>query len=232
MDDKIVLICATGRSGSTTLQRLINTIPNSNICGENDGAINILLEFYRRIKHTTNMCNGDLECIKNYTENYDSSSSLYEKYIITNLKPAWYNSYVHDDIVQLIRQLIISMFKNNESTKIWGFKELRYVNEIHIIEYFKELFPQTKVIIHIRENLLQQSNSSWHKKDPNSLQFLEKYSSELTDFALKNQEWCYFSTFEKMFDKDNLKNMFKFIDCEEYYNEEKLDEVLSNNIKD
>ena len=52
MDDKIVLICATGRSGSTTMQRIINTIPNSNICGENFGAINSLLEFYRRIKNS------------------------------------------------------------------------------------------------------------------------------------------------------------------------------------
>ena len=49
MDDKIVLICATGRSGSTSLQRILNTIPDSNICGENLGAINSLLEFYRRI---------------------------------------------------------------------------------------------------------------------------------------------------------------------------------------
>jgi len=53
MDDKIVLICATGRSGSTTMQRIINTIPNSNICGENYGAINSLLEFYRRVKYST-----------------------------------------------------------------------------------------------------------------------------------------------------------------------------------
>ena len=51
--DKIVLICATGRSGSTTLQRIINTIPNSNICGENYGAINSLLEFYFKLKHAT-----------------------------------------------------------------------------------------------------------------------------------------------------------------------------------
>ena len=51
--DKIVLICATGRSGSTTMQRIINIIPNSNICGENFGAINSLLEFYKRIKTTT-----------------------------------------------------------------------------------------------------------------------------------------------------------------------------------
>ena len=53
MDDKIVLICATGRSGSTTMQRILNTIPNSNICGENAGAINSLLEFYRRIKYSS-----------------------------------------------------------------------------------------------------------------------------------------------------------------------------------
>lgn len=34
---KIILICATGRSGSTTLQRIINTIKRSNINGENWG---------------------------------------------------------------------------------------------------------------------------------------------------------------------------------------------------
>ena len=47
MDDKVVIICATGRSGSTTMLRLLNTIPNSNICGENNGAIINLLEFYK-----------------------------------------------------------------------------------------------------------------------------------------------------------------------------------------
>ena len=51
--DKIILICATSQSGSTTLQRIINTIPNSNICGENNGALNNLLEFYKNIKYST-----------------------------------------------------------------------------------------------------------------------------------------------------------------------------------
>jgi len=52
--DKIILLCCTGRSGSTTLQRMINTIPDSNICGENHGAINSLLEFYKNIKYSSN----------------------------------------------------------------------------------------------------------------------------------------------------------------------------------
>lgn len=47
---KFILICAKGRSGSTTLQRIINTIEESNINGENWGAINKLIKF-KYIRH-------------------------------------------------------------------------------------------------------------------------------------------------------------------------------------
>ena len=52
MNDIIILVCAVGRSGSTTTQRILNTMPNSNICGENMGAVNNLLEFYKNIKRS------------------------------------------------------------------------------------------------------------------------------------------------------------------------------------
>ena len=51
-------------------------------------------------------------------------------------------------------------------------------------------------------------------------------------FWNSNKDFCYFTTFEKMFDKTNLKNMFKFIDCEKDYDESKVNEVLNNNICD
>jgi hypothetical protein len=35
-----------------------------------------------------------------------------------------------------------------------------------------------------------------------------------------------------MFHKENLKNIFTFIECGDNYNEEKINEVLNNNIKD
>ena len=222
MDDKIVLICATGRSGSTSLQRIINTIPNSNICGENFGAINSLLEFYRRIKHsTTNNIPGHLN-----PANYDSIISK-------NIKPAWYNSYNYLQIVQLIKITIVNMFKNNETSNVWGFKEIRYDNgNINYIEDFKELFPQTKVIIQIRENIAAQSKSGWHKNNKNSTKFLLKLNKELVEFYSKNKDYCYLTSFERMFNKNNLQDLFSFINCRENYNEEKIDEVLNNNIKD
>jgi hypothetical protein len=223
MDDKIVLICATGRSGSTTMQRILNTIPNSNICGENFGAINSLLEFYRRIKNSS---------VKNIPGHFRPAS--YEEIIQQNIKPAWYNSYNYQQIVQLIKITIINMFKNSDKTNVWGFKEIRYdAGNIGYIKDFKELFPQTKVIIQIRENIEAQSKSGWFKDDKkNSVQFLTKTNDELINFYKNNKDFCYLNTFEKMFNMNNLKNLFKFIGFENSFNEAQINEILKNNLKD
>lgn len=222
MNDKIILICATGRSGSTTMQRLINTIPNSNICGENYGAINSLLEFYRRLKTTTIDHVPGCLC-----------PAKFEDIISKNVKPAWYNSYKLSQMIEMIKLTIISMLKNSETTNVWGFKEIRYDSgNINYIKEFKELFPQTKVIIQFRANLRAQCNSGWFKGDKQALNYLTKYTKELIDFALANKEWCYLTSFERMFDRNNLKNMFSFIECEEDYDEIKITEILNNNIKD
>jgi hypothetical protein len=220
--DKIVLICATGRSGSTTLQRIVNIIPNSNICGENFGAVNSLLEFYKRIKTTT------FEYVPGHLR-----PASYEDIISKNVKPSWYNSYNFQQTVSMIKILIATLFKNSETTNVWGFKEIRYDNgNINYIKEFKELFPQTKVIIQVRANIQAQSQSSWLKKDKNSIQYLNKLNNEMYHFYNQNQSWCYFTTFEKMFDKENIKKIFEFIECQEHYDENKIKQILDNNIKD
>ena len=220
--DKIVLICATGRSGSTTLQRIVNIIPNTNICGENFGAVNSLLEFYKRIKTTT------FEYVPGHLR-----PASYEDIISKNVKPSWYNSYNYQQTVSMIKILIASLFKNSETTNMWGFKEIRYDNgNINYIKEFKELFPQTKVIIQVRANIQAQSQSSWLKKDKNAIQYLNKLNNEMYHFYNQNQSWCYFTTFEKMFNKENIKKIFEFIECQEHYDENKIKQILENNIKD
>lgn len=220
--DKIILICATGRSGSTSLQRILNTIPNSNICGENFGAINSLLEFYKRIKKTT------FEQVPGHLQ-----PASYEDIVKKNVKPAWYNSYNFQQLAQMIRIMITNMFKKLPSTNVWGFKEIRYDSgNIKYIKEFKELFPQTKIIIQIRENIVAQSKSGWHKDDKNAIFFLKKTNDSLIEFYNKNKDYCYLTSFEKMFDNNNIKKIFQFIDCEYLYDENKILEILKNNIKD
>ena len=169
--DKIILICATGRSGSTTLQRILNTIPNSNFCGENFGALNSLLEFYKKLKYAA---------INNVPGKFKPTN--YETLIKNKIKPAWYNSYNFDVTVQNIKTLITNLFKNSEDTTVWGFKEIRYDNgKIHLIKEFKELFPQTKVIIQLRD-MKSQMKSGWFKYDRNAANYLSKMNLELYKF--------------------------------------------------
>ena len=220
-NDKIVLLCCTGRSGSTTLQRMINSIPNSNICGENYGAVNSLLLFYKKLKQTT------------FIQVPGGKNPInYQDLIHLGIKPAWYNSYHLDKMKKHIQDTILSMFKNIETTNVWGFKEIRYENgNIQLIEEFKELFPQTKVIVQIRENIDAQSQSSWFKNNPNSKQFLIQSNNQLYNFYKKNEEWVYFTSFEKMFDLKNIERIFDFIDCTTYFNESNIKEILKDNLK-
>ena len=222
MEDKIVLICATGRSGSTTMQRIINTIPGSIICGENYGAVNSLLDFYNKLHATST----------DYVPGHYNPAS-YEDIVSKNVNPAWYNSYKMKEMEDQIRKLIITMFKNKPETNLWGFKEIRYDNKkIHLIKLFKTLFPQTKVIIQIRENIQAQSKSGWHKDDKNAPAYIQQMNKELIEFSNQNRDWCHLISFERMFVRSNLQNLFSFIDCREKYDENKVTEVLNNNIKD
>jgi hypothetical protein len=220
--DKVILICATGRSGSTTLQRIINTIPNSNICGENFAAINSLLEFYRRIKYSsTNKIPGNLNPIS------------YNKLIENNFKPSWYNSYKYDEVVDNIKKMIILLFKNTPETNVWGFKEVRYNKEnLSYVLDFKELFPQTKFIMQIRENIGQQSKSAWFKHNKNAIEELYNNSNDFIEFYKNNKEYCFFITFEKMFDLSIINKLFIFLNCQEHFHREKILHVLNNNLKD
>ena len=157
----------------------------------------------------------------------------YDYIIKKNIKPSWYNSYNLSELRERVRDMIVVMLKLNEKTNVWGFKEIRYDSgNIQYIKDFKELFPQTKVIIHIRENTEKQSQSGWFKKDKKASLFLIKNNKELLDFYKENRSFCYLSTFEKMFVQENIKNIFEFIDCSQHYNEGNIKEVLDNNIRD
>jgi hypothetical protein len=220
-DDKIVLICAIGRSGSTTLQLILNTIPNSNICGENEGAVNSLLEFYKQIKNTYNRVDN-IEFNKLKNEDKQNIFKIFQN----GIKPSWYNSFDLEKMKQTIKNTIITMFKKNDTTNVWGFKEIRYNGKLELLKEFRELFPQTKVILNIRDNIKKQSQSSWFKKDPNSFKKIIKETNEIVEFWKNNRDFCFLNVLEKMYNKQHMMQLFKFIGCSEHFNEDKIKRLL------
>lgn len=232
-NDDIILICAVGRSASTTLQRILNTIPNSNICGENWGAVNDLLRFYLNIKKST---------FRNIPGGKNPKS--YESLITSRQKPMWYNSYDYGEIVEHIKLLITKMFKKSEDTSVWGFKEIRYMSksedsndgDIELISAFIELFPQTKVILHIRDDTKRQSKSgwwrgNWKKFGGDSEKFLTDLNDEFRKFHHKNKDFTYLSTFDDMLDVDKVQDIFEYVGYPESFDKDEIRNILNNRFK-
>jgi hypothetical protein len=205
---KIILICATGRSGSTTLQRIINTIDESDITGEKWGSINNLLMCYSNIKKTNKIK------LENYVEGE------------TKQKPAWYNSFNFESVKNNIKDTILNIISNDKSKKVIGFKEIRYFNGTTLIDEFIELFPNTKVICHINDDVNKQCKSGWWNESDK--EYLIKYNNQYIEYSRNNQN-CYLSYMKYLFNIDEIKKIFLFLgeklDEDKYYN------IINNNLK-
>lgn len=212
MNTKVILICSTGKSGSTTLQRIINTIEESNINGENSGAINDLLQCYVNIKKT----NKRLWLINSYVEGE------------TKIKPCWYNCYDFENVKNNIKETILSILTNDNSKKVIGFKEIRYKELTYLIDEFIELFPNTKVICHIDDNIDRQCKSDWWGcSSKESREYLTEYNNELINYSKSNKN-CYLSYMKNLFIINEVKKMFEFLD--EELNEEKYNYIINNKL--
>ena len=121
------------------------------------GAINNLLECYMNIKKT----NKQPGLIHSYVEGK------------TKIKPAWYNCYDFENV----KNNILSIITNDNSKKVIGFKEIRYFKQTYLIDEFIELFPNTKVICNIDDNIDRQCTSGWWSID--SKEHLTEYNNQL-----------------------------------------------------
>lgn len=218
MEQKFILIAATGRSGSTTLQRILNTIPESNINGENSGAILDLLRCYKNLKKT-------LEFMPYINDKFLTTNECEE----LQIKPAWANVFDLDKVKNDIRQLIINILDNGQNNKVIGFKEIRYVDSIELLDEFKELFPNTKIICHFRQNLDKQCKSDWWAITPDAREHLIRHNEQLINYYNNHKDYCYLFTLEDISSLKKIKQLFEFIDLPWDKNKYKL--IIQNKLE-
>jgi hypothetical protein len=219
---KFILICATGRSGSTTLQRIINTIPNTNITGEKNGAIEYLLLCYKNIKYTNNLAPKHKEL------NNDYKFLTYNEVIQNNIKPCWYNSYNFKNVKKSIKSTILQILSKNDCN-ILGYKEIRWFNKLDLLDEFIELFPNTKIIFHLSDDIEKQSKSDWWKNDiEESKKILILYNEQLITYASKHNN-IYLSYMKNLFNINELKKMFLFLN--EPFNQEEYKKIINNSLE-
>ena len=94
-----------------------------------------------------------LQCYKNIkiTQKNAYISLTYDELIKKNIKPAWYNSYIIEEVTENIKNTILSILTKNDIKNelgVLGYKEIRWFNNLYLLDEFLELFPNTKIILH------------------------------------------------------------------------------------
>ena len=126
-----------------------------------------------------------------------------------------------------IKNTVLSIITNDNFKKVVGFKEIRYnPNKIYLIDEFIELFPNTKVICHIDDNINRQCKSGWWTKD--SRKHITEYNNQLINYS-KSNENCYLTYMKNLFNINDVKKIFEFLG--EELNEEKYKYIINNNLK-
>ncbi|WP_313409001.1 sulfotransferase [Aeromicrobium sp.] len=142
-----VFIVTYGRTGSTLLQGLLNSIPGYLIRGENAGTLESLHDNWRKVEERLgNVKGGDP----------------------TN---PWFgmDSYSPEEAAASYRRHMQQVFlKPGPDTRVTGFKEIRWWRRdlVETLEFTRTVFPGARFVLNTRnaEDVIQ--SKWWAKKDP------------------------------------------------------------------
>ncbi len=210
-----ILIITYGRSGSTLLQGVLNSISGCLIRGENN---NFCFDLFNSWK---------------------SILKAKEKYAPFVENP-WYGSHLLNDSLFLsnCKNLIYTLITADKAHSLdaicYGFKEIRYTTTNmdsqtfeEYLQFLSRIFPNPAFVFNTRK-ITDVAKSEWWKKQPEQEVFnlIESTESNFSKYQLRYPEKCFAITYEDIVEKSvNLKSLYDFLGAD--YKEYIIDEVLS-----
>lgn len=130
-DEGWLFVVSTGRSGSTTVQQMLNALPQVYMAGENGGVLSGLVLLTRPYHF--------------HTRNHTANETSWWRYADPN------QHAILCDLQRYVRDLLTPADNVTGRTRYIGFKEIRY--EIFELELMRNLFPCGKFIVNWRRNI-------------------------------------------------------------------------------
>ncbi len=141
-----VFVVTYGRSGSTLLQGLLNSIPGYLVRGENAGTMETLFENWKKVH-----------------ERLDNKGA--------DPRNPWFGIDLfspEEAAASFRRHMLQVMLKPGPDTRVTGFKEIRWWRHdiVEMLEFTRTVFPGARFVLNTRnaEDVIQ--SKWWAKKDP------------------------------------------------------------------
>lgn len=220
-DDKFLLVVTYGRSGSTLLQGMLNTLEGCLIKGENGNLLHGLFNAYK-----------SLVAARNHGINPGVNKPEHPWYGLDKLTEKRFFEHARS----FATHLLFPELEQAQQYRCLGFKEIRYFDLFQqngeqalddYMEFLTRLFPGCKFIFLARDHQQVMSSNWWaQSKRPELLRAdLEKFDQWADEYCLSHQNEGFKIDYADMIQiNPRLGEMFQFLD--EKMNTQKIEQVL------
>lgn len=150
-----VFIVTYGRSGSTLLQRLVNTLPGYQIRGENNNALVPLFDSWRAIVKSPNIFGMRAQGAP--------SSSSHPWFGAERIDPDRYSA-------ALVESFVRTVLQPAPGVQVSGFKEIRLLHDPEhftaYLEFLLQVFPKARLVFNTRNHADVMQSGWWRGQDP------------------------------------------------------------------
>ncbi|KAL1527184.1 hypothetical protein AB1Y20_015863 [Prymnesium parvum] len=226
---RAVFIIALGRSGSSHLLHVLNSLPGYRISGETDNAW-VHLGWFARARLAAGI-SARSGAAKKPNHTYATLQRKPYHSPLPASVPSLPETVSESDLLCSMRQLMLLLHNPQPHARVFGFKEIYspFIRNLSLIgevfsqgvEFIRVLFPRAKFIFHYRQNLSRAVNSDfWHretllKSHSERLHHFSVVVKHYLDYAGTHPDYCFASTLEGVTDKYNtthLYNLFAFLE--------------------
>jgi hypothetical protein len=144
-----IFLLGTHRSGTTLLQRIINSSEDTVIWGEHGGFLSQVAEaYFFNFEDKTILHN-----IPKHNYPFHTPQARVRELKNSKLWPAWCNWYSQKEVQDIFRSFIENFFTPPDLKKnvSWGFKEIKYGQGCRTLEMLSDLYADAKFIFIIRD---------------------------------------------------------------------------------
>jgi hypothetical protein len=191
-----LFIVTYGRSGSTLLQGILNSIPGYLIRGENRAAVYHLYEFHRT-------CIREMERVRKPGEVLPPSDAYFGM-----------DRYPEEVAVRRLRQVARdTLLRPDADTRVAGFKEIRWYQDdvADYVEFMRNLFPGARFILNTRnhDDVLQ---SRWWRRTPDAATTLSLMEERIMGLRPVLEDSCFHLHFDDYVDDPGaLEGLFSWL---------------------